>query len=109
VNRLERTRGYLAECRRLWTARSCPHCLDGEGPVCRPHLLAADPTSIDEGACAAALLELGERVGTVVAAMTVGGPVARTQDRAALVEALGWCTGWGLVQQLARVPGRGFG
>jgi hypothetical protein len=109
VNRLERTRGYLEECRRLWTARSCPHCLDGDGLVCRPHLLAADPTSIDEDACAAALLELGERVGTLVATMTLGGPVARAQDRAALVEALGWCTGWALVQQVARLPGPGLG
>jgi hypothetical protein len=75
----------------------------------KPHLLSADPTWIDEGASAAALLELGERVGTLVAAMTVGGPAARTRDHAALVEALGWCTGWGLVQQLARVPGPGLG
>jgi hypothetical protein len=109
VNRLERTRGYLAESRRVWLARSCPHCLHGEGLICRPHLLAVDPMSIDDGVCAAALLELGEPVGTLVAAMTVRGPVARTQDRAALVEALGWCTGWGLVQQLARLPGRGVG
>jgi hypothetical protein len=109
VNRLERTRGYLAESRPVWTVRSCPHCLDGQGLLCRPHLLAADPASVDADACAARLLELGERVSTLVAAMTVGGPVARTQDRAALVEALGWCTGWGLVQRLAALPAAGLG
>jgi hypothetical protein len=41
--------------------------------------------------------------------MTVRGPVARTQDRAALVEALGWCTGWGLIQRLAALPAAGLG
>jgi hypothetical protein len=109
VNRLERTRGYLAESRRVSMARSCPHCLDGQGLLCRPHLLAADPASVDADACAAALVELGELVGTLIASMTVGGPVARTQDRAALVEALGWCSGWGLIQRLAALPAAGLG
>ena len=102
VNRLERTSGYLAECRPVWLARSCPHCLGGRGLPCRPHLLAADPASIDPDECAAALLQLADRVATLVAALTLGGPVSRTRDRAALVEALGWCAGWGLVHQLSR-------
>lgn len=33
------------------------------------------------------------------------GSAATTNDRAALVEALGWLTGWGLVEHIARTDG----
>jgi len=105
VNRLERTRGYLAESRPVWAVRSCPQCRGGGGICCRPHLLAAGASSVDTVRCAEELDTLGERLDTLIAAMTVRGPAATTTDRAALVEALGWLTGWGLVEHIARPAG----
>ena len=101
VNRLERTRAYLVESRAVWEVRSCPDCRGGEGMVCRPHLLVAEPSSIDHARHAHQLRELAGRLDLLVDSMTLHGPSSTPAARAAWVEALGWFAGWGLAHALA--------
>ncbi len=101
VNRLERTRGYLADLRPVWEPASCPGCLGGTGMVCRPHLLAGEPSSVDLSEYAHRLRELAGRLDLLVDSMTLHGPVATPEAAAAWVEALGWFAGWGLAHTLA--------
>jgi hypothetical protein len=103
-NRMERTRTRLAASWPVWMPASCPHCGDGQGLLCRPHLLARDPERVDATGCAAALNELRDRLERLVASMTLHGPPATPQVAAAWIEAVGWFAGWGIAHQLA---GRG--
>jgi hypothetical protein len=84
----------------VWALASCPHCGGGQGPVCRPHLLAGDPERVDAAGCAAALAELRGRLQGLLASMTLHGPPATPQAEAAWVEAVGWFAGWGIPHAL---------
>lgn len=75
--------------------------MNGSGIPCRPHLLAAEPGSIDLGWLAGELSELQERLDRLFGSMTLGGPAVTAQERLAWVEALGWFTGWGIASTVA--------
>ena len=99
VNRRRVITEWLAELRPWWEQRSCPYCLGGSGLVCRPHLLAGSPWDLH--AAAAGLHELQGRLQTLVRSMTWNGPTATSEDRASVVEALGWFAGWGPADAIA--------
>lgn len=92
VNRRKRTAAILQETRTHWERRSCPSCLGGEGPTCRPHLLAGQAADLD--AVAETLSDLAERLEVFHKSMTWRGPTADPSQRASWVEALGWFAGW---------------
>ncbi len=92
VNRRQRTVDRLLETRDGWERRSCPVCLGGDGPVCRPHLLRG----VDPGEdLPDVLAELAGRLRYLVKSMTWKGPTPKPETEAALVESLGWFAGWG--------------
>jgi hypothetical protein len=105
VNRRERTASMLEATRDEWERRSCPACLDGQGPVCRPHLLAGEPA--DLGEVAGLLDELSGRLEVFHRSMTWHGPTADPAQRASWVEALGWFAGWRYPAAVVRTQARG--
>lgn len=92
ANRREATRRFLADSRPVWERRSCPVCLGGDGPPCRPHLLAGaappDPATADY------LAGLTDRLEAMLKSFRCNGPEASPEARASWVEALGWFGGW---------------
>lgn len=99
-----RTRGWLADGRDIWSARRCPHCPPttpdagaGEsspsnhehGVPCRLHV---DDQSLDD--LIPYLLDLAARLHRCTKSMTADGPARVPDSDAALVEALGWVAGW---------------
>lgn len=99
VNRRRVITEWLAELRPWWEPRSCPFCLGGSGLVCRPHVLAGRPW--DRHRTTAGLRELEGRLQTLVRSMTWNGPTATSEDRASVVEALGWFAGWSSADAIA--------
>jgi hypothetical protein len=87
--------------RHAWEPASCPHCLGGAGMVCRPHLLAGEPSPPDLAGQASQLHELAADLGLLVESMTLHGPAATPEATVAWVRALGWFAGWGLAHALA--------
>ena len=63
---------------------------------CRQHLLAAMKarTPVDLVAQKAMLEDLSDRVARYQRSFSAGGPKASDRDRAALIAAIGWCSGW---------------
>lgn len=92
VNRRRVIGEWVGELRPVWEPRSCPLCLGGEGLVCRPHLLGG--VAWDLHRTARGLHDLQGRLRMLVRSMTWKGPTATIEDRASVVEALGWFAGW---------------
>ena len=91
VNRRRRVKAFLAATHEEWVARTCPVCLGGDGPVCRPHMLGGGAALGDTGRT---LRELAIRLRTYDKSLAWQGPAATPRDVASLVEALGWFAGW---------------
>ena len=97
-------RHFAASCRPFWTQQICPRCQAGApGPLCRPHFVAAQRTppwlvgSVDDlvrqersalGAIARHLIAYARSF-----RWEHRGPDG-PEDRAALLAAVGWCSGW---------------
>jgi hypothetical protein len=99
VNRRRVVGAWLEETRPVWEPRSCPFCLGGEGLVCRTHVLSGRPWNRHR--TATGLRELEGRLQTLVRSMTWKGPAATRDDRASVVEALGWFARWGPAAAIA--------
>lgn len=87
------TVGLLTASREAWAPRSCPLCLGGNGPMCRPHMLTA-PKGLDLGAVADELVQIGVRLRSLVRSMSWHGGEADAASSASWVEAVGWLDGW---------------
>jgi hypothetical protein len=97
--RLDRARERFEDVRGRWQTRSCPHCLGGEGIVCRQHLLlGAEPPDGLSGELAA----LSDRLDAFGASMTLRGRPVDGLGQASWVEALGWFAGWDYPAKLLR-------
>jgi hypothetical protein len=91
-------RDFASRLAPMWRSRICPECSGKtEAPMlCRRHLLAAAkahaPTNLR--AQRSVLRDLSERATRYQKSFVVGGPKVNEQDRAALIAAIGWCSGW---------------
>lgn len=94
----------------LWGRSLCPECagqrIEGAAPNrCRRHLLAAAKTgaTIDIVEQRTLLQNLRHHLARYQRSFLVGGTSAGEEDRAALIAAIGWCSGWRpLLAQLSR-------
>lgn len=98
--------GRLAPAWRSWL---CPECAGreraGAAPtLCRQHLIAAIRAHgpVDISTQRNLLQDLYDHVARYQDLFFVGGPEASDQDRAALIAAIGWCSGWRLL--LSQLP-----
>ena len=98
--------GRLAPAWRSWL---CPECAGreraGAAPtLCRQHLIAAIRAHgpVDISTQRNLLQDLYDHVARYQNSFLVGGPEASDQDRAALIAAIGWCSGWRLL--LSQLP-----
>jgi hypothetical protein len=91
-------RDFASRLRPLWSAYLCPDCSGQAGsPMrCRRHLLAA----IEAGAPVDFRIEryvldgLSDRMTRYQKSFLAEGPQVNDHDRAALIAAIGWCSGW---------------
>ena len=91
VNKGESTRLLVGWCESTWRAASCPACMGGSGPTCRPHLIAGvSPTP----GIAETLACMASRLDPLVRSMTVDRTDIGDSERASWIEAIGWFTGW---------------
>jgi hypothetical protein len=104
VNQRKRVTQLVVASRSQWHFRSCPACLGGSGPLCRPHLLAGVECSLDE--VADDLNELSQRLTNLYRSMTWKGPIAVPADSSSWIEALGWFAGWAYPAALDTDPSR---
>jgi hypothetical protein len=94
-------RTFAARLAPLWRSDICPICA-GEGDLssavnhCRPHLLAEIKTQklVDLSGQQRLLQELSGRLARYEKSFTAGGDEPSDQERAALIVAAGWCSGW---------------
>ncbi len=102
VNRRERFTELLMRDESVWSARTCPACLGGEGLTCRPHIIAGAkaPKRLAEG-----LADLQARLEVLSSSMRWRGPTPNAEERSAWVEALGWFAGWHYPAAIARARG----
>jgi len=91
VNRGENTRLLVGWCEKTWRAASCPDCLGGSGPTCRPHLIAGATPSAGIGDT---LAGMAARLEPLVRSMTVDRTDIGDSERSSWIEAIGWFTGW---------------
>jgi hypothetical protein len=96
-----RLRNFARKLEPMWRSSLCPDCSgqesDGGAPDrCRHHLLAAMKarTPVDIVAQKNMLQDLSERVARYQRSFSAGAPEAGDEDRAALIAAIGWCSGW---------------
>ncbi|MGD0332285.1 MAG: hypothetical protein ABSA90_03400 [Xanthobacteraceae bacterium] len=96
-----RLQDFAGELQPIWRSSLCPDCSGRErgrmAPKrCRQHLLAAMKarTPVDLVAQKAMLEDLSDRVARYQRSFSAGGPKASDRDRAALIAAIGWCSGW---------------
>jgi hypothetical protein len=93
VNAGTRAADWCLGCRDIWERSRCPRCAgvaDECGVLCRRHV-------VERGAPAAQrpyLQELASRVVRCQKSLTADGPARTPDSDAALVESLGWCSGW---------------
>jgi hypothetical protein len=98
VNRRKRTVQLLTETEEQWRPQSCPTCLGGTGPVCRPHLLQGDGSSVlDIGS---SLAELAGQLHSYYKSLSWEGYRQAPRNPAALVQVLGWFAGWSFADTL---------
>lgn len=100
VNARRRFTQLLRQSEHEWRAASCPACLGGHGPLCRPHLLAggAEPGLEVPNA----LEELAQRLAVFVRSMTWLGPMATPTVKSSWIEAIGWFAGWDFPDTVAK-------
>jgi hypothetical protein len=96
-----RLRNFAAILEPMWRSSLCTDCSGRESGAtppnrCRRHLLAAMKarTPVDIGAQRNMLHDLSGRVARYQESFSAGGPKASDQERAALIAAVGWCSGW---------------
>ena len=89
--------GILGEAASALPRVACPACLDGEGPMCRPHLLAG---VIPARGLAAQLGDLARRLAAIRDNLAADAHVLRGLEAVAWIEGLGWLAGWGFVRLL---------
>jgi hypothetical protein len=101
-----RLRSFADELAPLWRESRCPRCLGLEtsGRLCRRHLHEAIethlPVAIDDEL--RYLLSLTPRVETYAKSfMWQHRGTDRAEDRAALLAAIGWCSGWSPLASIA--------
>lgn len=99
VNRREQFEAELEATRPEWEKRSCPLCLGGDGPICRPHLLAGARPTED---LADGLASLADRLGALMRSFMWPNEPVTARERASWVEALGWFAGWDYPRRLGR-------
>jgi hypothetical protein len=94
-------RKFASKLQPIWRSSLCAECSGHESDGmsinrCRQHLLAAMKarTRIDIVALTKMLQDLSDRVARYQGSFLAGGPKANDQDRAALIAAIGWCSGW---------------
>ncbi len=94
-------RNFAGELQPLWRGSVCPDCSGRESDGiaanrCRQHLLAAMKagTTADIVPQRNMLQDLCDRLARYQRSFLVGGPKANDHDRAALLSAIGWCSGW---------------
>lgn len=103
VNRRARTTALLLASRERWEPRSCPVCLGGDGPVCRPHLLSGAATV--DPALPEVLCDLATRLYSFGRSFTWRAPPATADEEASWVEALGWFAGWDYPARVTHTAG----
>lgn len=103
-------RKFAGELEPLWRGALCPHCAGEDDNIakptlCRRHLLAATAAgmSVDLAAQRHLLQDLSAHLTQYQKTFCFGGPQASDRERAALIAAIGWCSGWGAL--LARLRG----
>jgi hypothetical protein len=94
-------RDFAARLEGAWRSFVCPECARqeraGTAPTCcRRHLLAAMKTRmpVDISTQREQLHRLSDHIARYQKSFLAGGPEASDQDRAALIVAVGWCSGW---------------
>ncbi len=99
---LRRTMALVAATEPVWQRRACPLCLDGGGPLCRPHLLDGPTDHPHHLRSLSALEDLAGRIARFGRSMTWRGPTVGPEERAAWVEGLAWTGGWAGAVDLLR-------
>jgi hypothetical protein len=94
-------RNFASKFEPIWRSSLCSDCSDHESDElapkrCRQHLLAAMKarTPIDIVAQKNMLQDVSDRLARYKKSFVLGGPKASDQDSAALIAAIGWCSGW---------------
>jgi hypothetical protein len=103
-------RNFAGKLEPIWRDSVCRDCSGHESSAtapnrCRQHLLAAikERVAIDMAAQGDLLQDLSARLCRYERSFLAGGPKVSDQDRAALITAVGWCSGWRpVLMQLAR-------
>jgi hypothetical protein len=106
---LAQLRGLAEKSARFWTSECCPRCMTGatHGHLCRRHLIEAldvgTPVNLDEEH--RHLLDVLARLENFAWSFSwdfrgIDGP----EDRAALISAIGWCSGWSSFAAVIRHP-----
>jgi len=102
-------RSFAARLAPLWLPQVCTDCANEAGTParCRPHLLAAlkSDNPIDLSRVGPTLQELAVRLGRYEKSFVAGEGQPSDQDRAALIAAVGWCSGWRPLLGLLRSSG----
>lgn len=100
VNRGRATAQWCLAGQRVWRPRACPACVPRRdvttGVTCRPHLISAATGARGDALPDDYLADLAGRLGRCVKSMTVDGPDRSPDTDAALVEGIGWISGWRL-------------
>jgi hypothetical protein len=90
-------REFAATTREYWVGTVCGKCSgDGSRPRCRPHLLEdARSAAVDLAADRGTLAVILERLAVYARSFRWEcRDTATDRDRAALLSAVGWCSGW---------------
>ena len=94
-------RNFASRLAPEWCSWLCPECAGreraGNGPTsCRQHFIAAMQAQapVDISTQRNMLQHLCDNVARYQESFLVGGPKASDEDRAALIAAIGWCSGW---------------
>lgn len=107
-------RAFAGRLAPVWRSWLCPECAGcecvGTAPtLCRQHFIAAVHSNapVDISTQRNMLRDLSDHMAHYQDSFLFGGPSASDHDRAALIAAIGWCSGWRpLLAQLAS-PGTG--
>jgi hypothetical protein len=98
---ISKLRAFAGRTALVWRSWLCPNCAGRqytriEPTLCRQHLIAAmcARTPVDISAQGNMLQDLFDHVAHYQDSFLAGGSEASDQDRAALIAAIGWCSGW---------------